>query len=113
MAKSKSKLRNITLDKVVSFTEARNNLSTLVDTLPKEGYLVVTKRLKPALVLVGPEYFEESEAARRQIEREERFDRVLKPLREGFSKYLKRRGLDPKKLSDERVMKIIEEDAKS
>jgi len=106
-----SKLKNITLDKVVSFTEARNNLATLTKKISKERYLVVTKRLKPALVLVEPEYFEESEAARRQIDREERFERVLKPLRSGFSKYLKKRGLDPKKLSDERVMKMIEEDA--
>jgi len=108
-----AKLGNITLDKVVSFTEARNNLATLVKKLPKEGYMVVTKRLEPALILVEPNYFEKSEEARKQIEREERFDQVLKPLRKGFSKYLKQRGLDPKKLSDERVIKIIEEDAKS
>lgn len=107
-----AKLGNITLDKVVSFTEARNNLANLTRKISKERYLVVTKRLKPALVLVEPEYFEESEAARRQIEREERFDRVLKPLRDGFSKYLKKEGLNSKKLSDEQVMKIIEEDAK-
>lgn len=107
-----AKLGNITLDKVVSFTEVRNNLANLTRKVSKEGYLVVTRRLRPALVLVEPGYFEESEAARGQIEREEKFDRVFKPFRQGFSKYLRKRGLDPKKLSDEQAMKIIEEDAK-
>lgn len=108
-----AKLGNITLDKVVSFTEARNNLSKLVKKLPKEGYMVVTKRLEPSFVLVEPRLFETLEQTKKDVERRKNFDNVLKPLRQGFLKYLKKRSIDPKKLTAEEAMEIIRKDAEA
>lgn len=108
-----AKLKNITLDKVVSFTEARNNLATLVKKLPKEGYMVVTKRLEPSFVLVEPKLFETLKQTKKDIERRKEFDRVLKPLRQGFLKYLKKRKIDPEKLTAEEAMEIIRKDAQA
>lgn len=104
-----AKLGNITLDKVVSFTEARNNLSTLVDNLPKEGYLVMTKRLEPAAVLVDPELFEGFVELKRRQEIYQEITEIQKELAPHFDRYLRKKGYDPETITDEEVWQIIDE----
>lgn len=99
--------------KTISFTKARNNLGKLIERLPKEGYMIVTKRLSPAFVMVEPYYFEELERLRFEEKRREKIGTMLRSFRKAFSSYLKKRGLDETKLSDKEVMELIKNDLKT
>lgn len=100
-------------EKTIPFTKARNNLGKLIKELPKESYMIVTKRLNPAFVMVEPQYFEELERLRFEEERRKKIGAMLRPFRKAFSSYLKKRGLDETKLSDKKVMEIIRSDLKT
>jgi len=99
--------------KTIPFTKARNDLGELIKRLPKESYMIVTKRLNPAFVMVEPDYFEELEKLRFEEKRREKIGIMLRSFRKAFSSYLKKKGLDENKLSDKEVMELIKNDLKT
>ena len=94
----------ITLDQIVPFSQARANLAGLIDQLKTKKFTVVTKRQKPTAVLVNTEYFTKLMAKQEAEEMKSLAD----SLQDGFSKYLKQKGLNPNKISDEQAEKILE-----
>ncbi|MCG2692217.1 type II toxin-antitoxin system Phd/YefM family antitoxin [Microgenomates group bacterium] len=49
----------ISLDQLVSFSQARANLADLIDLAPKKKFFIITRRNKPIIALVDIKFLEE------------------------------------------------------
>lgn len=49
---------DITLQKIIPFTQARNRLSDLVDRVWKEQFFIISKQNRQKAVLVDIDYFQ-------------------------------------------------------
>lgn len=77
---------NISVDKIIPFTEARNTLSDLVDRVCKDQFFIISKQNRQKAVLVDIEYFQ---SLQKKLEKE-RLTRIEKTLRNKFSQYSKK-----------------------
>lgn len=70
----------VSFDQIVPFSKARANLSSLIDTLKKEEYVVITKKYQPKAALVRLEFLEKMFLAWERWKRAEAF-RVVDEIR--------------------------------
>lgn len=98
----------VSLDQIIQTTEARDTLSKILDEVDKKKYLIVSRRLKPAAVVVSPSYFAELLAKAKECEQKEAILKMQKLGQESFLAYLKSKKIDPKKLTDEDIEKLLE-----
>lgn len=91
---------------IIGITEFRNQLSGLAEQIVQTGEpVVVIRESRPELVVSSYEAYQE---------REEEFlkNKAIALLNQGqsaFRGYLKKKGLDPETISDERAEKILDE----
>ena len=91
---------------IVGITEFRNQLSGLAEQIVQtKEPVVVIRESRPELVVSSYEAYQE---------REEEFlkNKALALLNQGqsaFKDYLKKKGFDPEKISDEKAEKILDE----
>ncbi len=97
------------MSKIIGISQARNNLKTVVDRVmeTREPY-VLARGSKPVAVIISYEEYLENQARERKLWEAE-FDVALAQARSHFEEWLRERGYDPDKLSDEEVEKIIRE----
>lgn len=101
-------LQDITLDKIVPFTWARNNLSALAKKVRKEDYFVITKRLQPSLMVLDPNYFAKLQELERRAQIFEKLKKATAPFTPIFSRFLKDSGYNAQKINDNDVLEIID-----
>lgn len=81
----------------INITQARNNLSRLIDKVVNEKNLVVLIReSKPQAVIISYERYEQQEN-----EWKEEFEKVILKLRREFKKSLKKKGIPYPKTEEE------------
>lgn len=89
------------LQKILSFTDARNKLSQLVERVENEQYFVISKQNRPKAVLVDLNYFF---ALQKEAEKE-RMKELENILRKKFGGYLKKTG--KKRITEKEADQIL------
>ena len=92
----------IQLQKILPFTEVRNNLSQLVDRVGKELYFIISKQNKPIAALVDIKYL----SALQEKAEEEQAQKALEILRKAGTKYLQKIS-GKKKLTEKEAYKLL------
>ena len=95
------------MEKIIGITEARIKIKDLVDKVSeKNETFVIARDSKPQAVLIS---YEEYVRNKEVIEENKklRFEKVLEKSRMQFSGWLKKRGYDIEKLSEEEIERII------
>ncbi|MBI3379336.1 type II toxin-antitoxin system prevent-host-death family antitoxin [Candidatus Gottesmanbacteria bacterium] len=92
----------ISLQKIIPFTQARNMLSDLVDRVRKEQFFIISKQNRQKAVLVDIDYFQNLQ---KELE-QERLAQIEDTLRSKFQQYTKKikRG---KTLTEEEAYQIL------
>lgn len=90
----------VSVDRIISITEARSRLSELVEATVEEDMWVVTKGGKPRVALVDVEYLNE-------LLRRAWFNDLAERSQTAFDSFLRAQGEDPETLSDERIEEIL------
>lgn len=94
---------NITLDKQIPVSRARNNFSQLLNTLSQDKVYLLVKNYIPKAVMVDPVYFKKlQEQARWQ-----KIDEALNFASKEFNGFLEKRGLAPEKVKEKTVNQIL------
>jgi prevent-host-death family protein len=94
---------------IISLTEARANLTQVVARAENEKVALLTKRGKPAAILLDPDYFSFLQERLESKSWADQFDDLLARSRSSFKKYLQKQGYDPSTLTEEKVRQIIAE----
>lgn len=90
----------VSVDHIVSITEARSRLSELVESASAEDVWVLTKGGKPRAALVDVAYLD-------QLVRRAWFNDLAERSQSSFDDYLRQRGEEPENISDESVAEIL------
>lgn len=93
---------DISLQKIIPFTEARNKLSDLVDRVRKEQFFIISKQNRQKAVLVDIDYFQ---SLQKELE-QERLVQIEETLRSKFQKYT-RKIKGGKKLTEEEAYQLF------
>lgn len=93
---------DISLQKIIPFTEARNKLSDLVDRVRKEQFFVISKQNRQKAVLVDIDYFQ---SLQKELE-QERLVQIEATLRNKFQKYARKINKG-KKLTEEEAYRLL------
>jgi len=98
------------MGKVIGVTEARAKLKSIIDEIKKEGEsFILARGSKPEAVIIPYEEYLANER-RNQQRWNERFDIAIKKSQAFFKEWLRSRGYDPEKLSEEEVERIIKKE---
>lgn len=92
----------VSLDKIIPFTEARANLSKLVEEVEGNLFFVINKQNKKRAVLVDPDYFE---SLVKQAE-SQRMLEIRKTLQKKFLAYAKKK-LGKKNITEKEAYKLL------
>lgn len=97
------------MDQIISITQARNSLSSIIDAVVQKGkrFILVRNSVPTAVI------FPYEEALKDEVTKEETWKKqIKKAMRQSryyFKKWLIKKGYDPKKLTEAEVLKIISE----
>jgi prevent-host-death family protein len=91
----------------ISITQARSSLSNLIAQIKLEKETVVTKRGRPAVVLVDPDYLAKLKKNARKLVWAQQFKLLTDKAREKFTEYLQQQGYSRESLTDEEAMEIL------
>ena len=95
------------MGKVIGVTEARAKLKSIIDEVKEEGEsFILARGSKPEAAIIPYEKYLIDEK-RRQQDWNDRFDTAIKKSQAFFKEWLRSRGYEPEKLSEEEVEKII------
>jgi prevent-host-death family protein len=95
------------MEKIIGITEARTNMKNLVDRVSEQNEIyVIARNSKPQAVIISYEEYIKN-IAMLEESKKLRFEKVLEETREQFTQWLKKRGYDIEKLSDEEIERII------
>lgn len=92
----------VSLQKILPFSEVRNNLSQLVEKVAEEQYFIVSKQNRPKAVLVDLGYFL---ALQKEAEKE-RMGELEAVLRKKFTQYFKKKTKE-KKITEKEAYRIL------
>jgi len=92
----------VSLQKILPFTEARNNLSQLVERVAEEQYFIVSKQNRPKAVLVDLDYF----LALQGEAEKKRMGELEAILKEKFAQYLKK-TTKKKKITEKEAYRLL------
>lgn len=95
------------MTKVIGVSEARTKFKAILDDVArgKHSYVLARGSKPEAAIIPYDEYQSLQEQARERWN--ERFDKALEHSREQFRQWLRERGYDPEKLSEEEVERIV------
>ena len=91
----------VSVDRILSVTEARRRLSELVDQATDDEFWVLTKRGKPEVALVDVAYLN-------QLVRRAWFNELTSQSQEAFESYLRSQGIDPDKINASEVEALLQ-----
>jgi prevent-host-death family protein len=95
------------MEKIIGITEARTNMKNLVDRVSEQNEIyVIARNSKPQAVIISYEEYIKN-IAMLEESKKLRFEKILEETREQFTQWLKKRGYDIEKLSDEEIERII------
>lgn len=97
----------VSFDQIIPMTAARDTFSRILSEIDEKKYLVISRRLKPAAVVVSPSYFADLLEKTKEYDRKEAILKMQKLGQETFLAYLKSKKIDPKKLTDEDIEKLL------
>jgi len=92
----------VQLQKILPFTEARNNFSRLVKEVRKNSYFIISKQNKPIAALVDIKYL----SVLQEKAEEEQAQKALEILRKAGTKYLQKIS-GKKKLTEKEAYKLL------
>jgi len=97
------------MSKVIGVTEARAKLKTILDEVSKkkESYILARGSKPEAVIISYEEYLATQERTKELWEK--RFNLALKKSRSIFKEWLRKRGYDPDKLTEEEISGIIQD----
>lgn len=93
----------VSLDQIINISEARENLSRLVDQVGVGKTFIITKGGKPKSALIDLNLLREMERKRDFLEME----KITQSFQQAFRKYLRQRGYDPDKISEKKASRIL------
>ena len=96
------------MSKVIGVTEARSKLKAILDEIVKnkEAYILARGSKPEAVIISYEEYVTTQERAKELWDK--RFSSALEKSRSIFRKWLRKRGYDPDKLTEEDILRIIQ-----
>lgn len=95
------------MEKIIGITEARTNMKNLVDRVSEQNEVyIIARDSKPQAVIISYEEYIKNMAMLEESKKL-RFEKVLEETREQFMQWLKKRGYDIEKLSEEEIERII------
>jgi prevent-host-death family protein len=90
----------VALDRIIPLTEARARLSEIVEQTSGDQFWVLTRRGRPRVAVVDVEYLD-------RLIRRAWFDDLVSRSQTAFDEYLRRRGLDPATVTEEKIEEIL------
>ena len=90
----------VALDRIIPLTEARARLRELVEQTSGDQFWVLTRHGRPRVAVVDVEYLD------RLIQRAW-FNDLVSRSQTAFDEYLRRRGLDPATVTEEKIEEIL------
>jgi len=95
------------MSKVIGVTEARSKFKVILDEIVKnkEAYILARGSKPQAVIISYEEYVATQEKAKELWDK--RFSSALNESRSIFRTWLRKRGYDPDKLSEEEILRII------
>jgi len=90
----------VALDRIIPLTEARARLSEIVEQTSGDQFWVLTRRGRPRVAVVDVEYLD-------RLIRRAWFDDLVSRSQGAFDEYLRRRGLDPATVTEEKIEEIL------
>lgn len=95
------------MSKVIGVTEVRSRLKSILDEVvkQKESFILARGSKPEAVIIPYEDYLSFEERSRRLWN--EHFDAALKKSQALFTKWLRKRGYDPDKLTEEEIERII------
>lgn len=104
---------NISLPKTIGITELRIKTREIFDTLKKEDLPVIVMRdSRPEAVIIPYEEYDLLEQEKRKLW-QKRLDELAEETRPDIVKWLRKKGYNPKKVSGDKLVEILEKDDKS
>lgn len=97
----------VSLDKIIPYTNARETFSQVLDRAQKDKYLVIARRYKPAIIIVSPKYFMQLKKDAEELRFKKAFHDAHLALADEFSAYLKKIGKDPYTIPEEEVEELL------
>jgi prevent-host-death family protein len=91
----------VSVNRILSLTEARSRLSELVETTEAEEFWVLTKGGKPRVAIVDVAYLDD-------LIRRAGFNELSARSQAGFDDHLRKQGLDPETVGEAEVEAILE-----
>ena len=91
---------NVSLDRMVSVTEARARLRELIEQTNDDQFWVLTSRGKPRVALVDVDYLD-------QLMRRAWFDSLASRSQSAFDDWLRRHGLDPETVTEQEIESFL------
>ncbi len=96
-------MNTITLDQQISISKARNNFSSLIKDVKKKKVYYIVKGYIPRAAIVDIEYLQELENEKRKRD----IGEVMELSAREFEKLLRRKGYDPKTVTEEQINKLL------
>ncbi len=96
------------MSKIIGVTEARSKLRMILEDVSKKGEsYVLTRGSRPEAVIIS---YKEYQALQEQSKSlwNKRFETALKKTRAHFTDWLRQKGYELEKLTDEEIERIIE-----
>ncbi len=95
------------MEQIIGITNARNNIKEIVDTISdrNETYIITRDSIPEAVIMSYKKYVENKKLLD-QV-RELKYEKSIKRSQIQFKEWLKRKGLDMAKLSEEEISKMI------
>ena len=91
---------NVALDRIIPLTEARARLSEIVEQTSGDRFWVLTRQGRPRVAVVDVEYLD-------QLVRRAWFNDLASRSQAAFDEYLRRRGLDPARITEQEAEAIL------
>lgn len=96
------------MEKIIGITDTRSKIKNIIDQVSdkKEVYIVTRDSRPEAVIMSYSEYLKNKEII--EESKKNRFEKTLEETRSHFTDWLKKRGYDIDKLSEEEIYRIIE-----
>lgn len=95
------------MEQIIGITNARNNIKEIVDMISdkNETYIITRDSIPEAVIMSYKKYVENKKLLDQM--RELKYEKSIKKSQTQFKEWLKRKGLDMAKLSEEEISNMI------
>ncbi len=92
------------MNKIIPATKVRTQWKKLVQSLPREQAITITRHYKQEAVIANPEYFRKLE----QSYNHQKMLEAMDTLSASFERSLRLKGKNPEKLTEREVNRLLE-----